>query len=100
MNTLHQELIDKAHEIALQVASESAYRPLPGSIVFDQIEKNALIELVAKRCSAIAMSGHLSTSFDDHDDLDEYDRGFEDACSSISGKILTTFDFAHTKLTG
>ncbi len=58
-------------------------------VTFSDLEK--LISIVAEHCSAIAMSQHASTSFDSYDDLDEHDRGMDDAASQISGTIRTTF---------
>ena len=48
-------------------------------------------ELIVRECSQIAMFQHQSHSFSSYEDLDDYERGQDDAASAISGQIKQHF---------
>ena len=48
-------------------------------------------ELIAKECAQLAMTQHNSTSPDDYDEMDPYDKGCDDTASRISGLIRRVF---------
>ncbi len=55
----------------------------------EELEKFA--DLIAKECAQLAMTQHNSTSPNDYDEMDQYDKGCDDTASSISGLIRRTF---------
>ena len=56
-----------------------------------KITMDIFAELIAKECAQLAMTQHNSTSPDDYDEMDRYDKGCDDTASRISGLIRRTF---------
>jgi hypothetical protein len=70
-----------------------ALKDEPDSVAFhipdDVLYKFA--RLIAEECADIAMKQHHSMSFEEYDELEEYDRGCEDTASIISGQLNRLF---------
>ena len=54
-------------------------------------DREKFAELIVRECAQIAMFQHQSHSFSSYEDLDDYERGQDDAASAISGQIKQHF---------
>jgi len=71
----------------------SSMWPRPNKFTAGEYDRHLekFAELIVRECAHIAMSQHQSSSFASYDDLDDYERGQDDAASTISGQIRQHF---------
>lgn len=79
----------RIRELVLQAGFEPHYEPDGTFSYSQQFEKFAA--LIAKECAQLAMTQHNSTSPDDYDEMEPYQKGCDDTASVISGLIRRNF---------
>ena len=74
----------------IELAKQAGYQS-DGVGPWEMSEFQTFVNLLVNECSQIALFQRESDSFEEYDDLNDYDRGTDDTASKISGEILSRF---------